>query len=67
MVEANIKIIEDLKEVLRIINSDLDVRKYFVTQASDFTRKRKLTYDRTVFFDTKYAQKKLIGRDSKFF
>lgn len=67
MVEANIKIIEDLKEVLRIINSDSDVRKYFVTQASDFTRKRKLTYDRTVFLILNMLKRSLSVEIQNFF
>jgi hypothetical protein len=49
MIEGNIKIIEDLKEVLKVINSNSEVRKYFVTHFSNFIRKRKLTYDSTVF------------------
>lgn len=67
MVEANIKIIEDLKEVLRIINSDSDVRKFLVTQASDFTRKRKLTYDRTVFLILNMLKKSLSVEIQNFF
>lgn len=49
MVETNVKIIEELKEFLRLINSNSDIREFFVEKASDFTRDRKLTYNRTVF------------------
>ena len=38
MVEANIKIVEELKEFLRIINTDSDLRKLFTNNATDFTR-----------------------------
>lgn len=48
MVEANIKIIEDLKEVLSIINSDSEVKQLFTESETDFTRDRKLTFNRTV-------------------
>ena len=67
MVEANIKIIEDLKEVLKVINSNSEVRKHFVTHVSDFTRKRKLTYDRTVFLILNMLKRSLSIEIQDFF
>jgi len=67
MVEANIKIIEELKEVLKVINSNSEVRKHFVTRASDFTRKRKLTYDRTVFLILNMLKRSLSIEIQDFF
>jgi hypothetical protein len=67
MVETNIKIIEELKEFLRIINTDSEIRKHFVTKASDFTRKRKLTYDRTVFLILNMLKRSLSIEIQDFF
>ena len=38
MVEANIKIIEDLKEVLNIINEDSQIKQFYTESKTDFTR-----------------------------
>ena len=67
MVEANIKIVEELKEFLRIINTDSDLRKLFTNKATDFTRNRKLTYNRTVFLIINMLKKSLSIEIQNFF
>lgn len=67
MVEANLKIIKELKEFLRIINSESEVKKIFVQKSSDFTRKRKLTYDRTVFLILNMLKRSLSIEIQDFF
>jgi hypothetical protein len=67
MVEANIKIIEELKEFLKIINTDSDLRKLFTNKATDFTRNRKLTYNRTVFLIINMLKKSLSIEIQNFF
>jgi hypothetical protein len=67
MVEANIKIIEELKEFLRIINVDSELRELFTNKASDFTRNRKLTYNRTVFLIINMLKKSLSIEIQDFF
>jgi hypothetical protein len=49
MVEANIKIISTLKSFLQLSSSDLELKRCFIEKPTDFTRQRKLTYQRTVF------------------
>ena len=49
MVEANIKIISALKAFLELSSSDLELKRCFIENPTDFTRQRKLTYQRTVF------------------
>ena len=67
MVEANIKIVEELKEFLRIINTDSDLRKLFTNNATDFTRNRKLTYNRTVFMIINLLKQSLSIEIQNFF
>lgn len=49
MVEANIKIIQTLKEFLKMISTDSELKNCFVEKPTDFVRERKLTYERTIF------------------
>jgi len=46
MVEANVKIIEELKYFLRTVCSEPTIRKLVTLSEKDFTRERKLTIDR---------------------
>lgn len=46
MVEANIKIIEELKQFLETVSKDPEIRKMFTESEKDFTRQRKLTLER---------------------
>lgn len=46
MVEANVKIIEELKNFLNLISSDPDLRKLVTESENDFSRERKLPLER---------------------
>lgn len=46
MVEANVKIIEELKYFLYTVCSDITIRKLVTQSEKDFTRERKLTLER---------------------
>jgi hypothetical protein len=46
MVEANIKIIEELKSFLKLVSSDCDIRKLVTESENDFSRERKLPLER---------------------
>ena len=48
MVEANVKIIEELKMFLEIVTNDHSIRKLVTQSENDFTRDRKLTMERIV-------------------
>lgn len=48
MVEANLKIIEELKFFLETVSNDVDIRKLITQSDVDFTRNRKLTMERVV-------------------
>jgi len=67
MVESNIKIIEELKEVLNIINTDSEIKKKFTESETDFTRDRKLTFNRTVFLIINILKRSLAIEVQEFF
>ncbi len=46
MVEANVKIIEELKFFLESVSSDADIRKLVTESEKDFSRERKLPLQR---------------------
>lgn len=46
MVEANVKIIEELKCFLEVVSREADIRKLVTTGEGDFSRQRKLTLER---------------------
>lgn len=48
MVEANVKIIEELKFFLETVSNEPEIRKLATQCESDFTRDRKLTFERVV-------------------
>lgn len=48
MVEANLKIITELKEFLNTVVSESDIRELFIQEAGDFSRTRKLTMERVI-------------------
>lgn len=48
MVETNLRIIEELKQILETISTDGETRKLFVSRETDFTRERKLTMEKIV-------------------
>ena len=67
MVESNIKIVEELKEVFNIINTDLEIKKKFTESTTDFTRDRKLTFNRTVFLIINMLKRSLSIEIQDFF
>lgn len=67
MVEANIKIIEDLKEVLNIINEDSQIKQFYTESKTDFTRERKLTFNRTVLLIVNMLKRSLSIEIREFF
>ena len=48
MVEANLRIIEELKQFLELVSSNASLKKLFTQSESDFTRDRKLTMAKVV-------------------
>jgi hypothetical protein len=57
---ANIKIISDLKNFIAEISTNADLRSYFTNSPSDFSRERKLGFERSVllllnFFKKSYS------------
>jgi len=48
MVEANVKIIEELKCFLETVSNEADIRKLLTEEEGDFSRHRKLTLERVV-------------------
>lgn len=67
MVESNIKIIEDLQEVFKIINTDSKIRKRFTESETDFTRERKLTFNRTSLLIINMPKRSLAIEVQEFF
>ena len=56
MVEANLRIIEELKQFLAIVSEDKSIRTMVTQSDKDFTRDRKLPIERGCLPDNKYAQ-----------
>ena len=48
MIEANIKIIEELKMVVDLFKTDVKLRSLVTNGESDFSRNRKLPFERVV-------------------
>lgn len=46
MVEANVKIIEELRSFLEIVSSDVELRRQVTQKEEDFSRQRKLPLER---------------------
>jgi hypothetical protein len=55
MVEVNIKIIEELMMVLDLFKTDSKLRLLVTNGEDDFSRNRKLPFERTHRYYTKYA------------
>lgn len=67
MFGTNLKIIEELKQFISLVNEHSDVLKQFTTSCTAFTRKRKLTFPRLVFLISKLCKKTLSVELDKFF
>lgn len=64
---ANIKIIEELKEFISIVSNNPEILKEFTTVSSDFSRKRKLSFERIVILIAKLCKKTLSVEIEQFF
>lgn len=67
MVEANLKIIEELKSFLEIVSSEPDIRKLVTPSETDFSRKRKLTLKRIANFVINMPKRSLSIELQEFF
>ncbi len=67
MIETNIKIIGELKEFLNIINYDSELKELFTEKSSDFSRHRKLTFNRTVLLILNMLKRSLAIEVREFF
>lgn len=67
MIEANIKIIGELKEFLNVISSKPELKELFTGKPSDFSRNRKLTFDRTIFLILNMLKRSLAIEVREFF
>lgn len=67
MSNANVKIIEELKEFISIIVQQPDLLKQFCNSSSDFSRNRKLPFERIVLLIVKLCKKTLSVELEQFF
>lgn len=67
MIDANIKIIGELKEFLNVISSKPELKELFTGKPSDFSRNRKLTFDRTIFLIINMLKRSLAIEVREFF
>jgi hypothetical protein len=67
MVEANIKIIEELKLFLETVSQDMEIRKLVTQSETDFSRKRKLTMERIIGFIINMPKRSLSVELQEFF
>lgn len=67
MIDANIKIIGELKEFLNVISSKPELKELFTGKPSDFSRNRKLTFDRTIFLILNMLKRSLAIEVREFF
>lgn len=67
MLDANLKIIEELKAFISIVSETPDILEKFSIAKGSFTRKRKLPFDRLVLLIAKLCKKTLGHEIDKFF
>ncbi|ULQ56422.1 IS4 family transposase [Flavihumibacter rivuli] len=67
MLEANLRIIQELKLFLQLIVSDSDLLSFFGNTPTAFTRRRKLTFDRMVLLIARLCKKTLSVELASFF
>jgi hypothetical protein len=67
MVDANVKIIAELKLFLETVANDPETRKLFTYSETDFTRDRKLTLDRLVCMLINLSKRSLCVELQEFF
>lgn len=67
MVEANVKIIEELKMFIETATEEADIRQLFTTQKSDFSRERKLPMKKVVALIINFLKRSLSIELREFF
>jgi Transposase DDE domain len=67
MVEANVKIIEELKYFLETVSTDPAIRKLVTLSENDFSRRRKLTFERLVAIIINLPKRSLSIEIQEFF
>lgn len=67
MYDANIKIISELKDFIDIIVTNKDVQNHFCISEENFTRNRKLPFEKLVLLITKLCKKTLSVEIENFF
>jgi hypothetical protein len=67
MFDVNVKIIEELKNFITIVAGDREILKQFCTSESDFTRTRKLPFEKLALLIAKLCKKTLSIEIEKFF
>jgi hypothetical protein len=67
MYDVNLKIVSELKSFVSIVSNSRDVLQAFCTTDKDFTRNRKLPFERLVLLISKLCKKTLSVELEKFF
>src|SRR5262245_50166112 len=67
MLRANLKIILALRNFLTFISNNAECKRQFCFSEKDFTRNRKLPFDKTVLFIIKLCKKSLSIEIENFF
>jgi hypothetical protein len=67
MFDANVKLIQELKEFVSIVASDSELLSYFRCSPKDFVRNRKLPFERLVLLIAKLCKKTLSVEIENFF
>jgi hypothetical protein len=67
MFDANVKLIEELKEFVSIVSSDSELLSYFRCSPKDFIRSRKLPFEKLVLLIGKLCKKTLSVEIEDFF
>ena len=67
MFDANIKLIEELKEFVSIVSSDIELLEHFRHSPKDFVRSRKLPFVKLVLLIAKLCKKTLSVEIENFF
>jgi hypothetical protein len=67
MLKANLKIISALKNYLNLVSNNAELKRQFCSSDKDFTRNRKLPFDKTVLFIIKLCKKSLSIEIENFF
>lgn len=67
MLEANLKIINELKEFLKLVSSNAELVKEYSTVPNAFSRKRKISFERLVIIIARLCKKTLSVEIDNFF